>query len=323
MLFAESGPMTNKPKGEVPSSKVDQMRDLLPDLVVSEISLDSSDTIIVKIKNIGRGYIKEENFSSSKKAALVELSVNNRAFKIPLANIDPARVLSRPGGEVSWNTERKTEGTKTDVLVIVDITNVIPESVESNNQLGKTFKKIAMGSSDLIISDLRKNSNDYSYYAELENRGSKDFTGEIFFEIWFKDYAHGNTWKRVVPPNLSLINSNNVSDSRLEVPAMLIRCTNINIPAYAKFYTNSQGKCSVDYLFRVSPQPSDIGVEVKVIFLTDRTDENKGNNEFIKHIRRGRINIQENFQRNNEIWMLMQDRIQKMLKNGDNFEHFS
>lgn len=180
-----------------------------------------------------------------------------------------------------------------------------------------------MGSSDLIISDLRKNSNDYSYYAELENRGSKDFTGEIFFEIWFKDYAHGNTWKRVVPPNLSLINSNNVSDSRLEVPAMLIRCTNINIPAYAKFYTNSQGKCSVDYLFRVSPQPSDIGVEVKVIFLTDRTDENKGNNEFIKHIRRGRINIQENFQRNNEIWMLMQDRIQKMLKNGDNFEHFS
>lgn len=286
LAFAESGPLTNKPKGEAPPTKVDQMRDLLPDLIVSDIYLDDSETIIVKIKNIGRGYIKDEAYNSPNKPALVELVINNNGSKTPLATIDSTRALSRPGGEVVWNTGRKTEGTNTNVVVRVDITNVIPESAESNNQFGKNFKRIAMGSSDLIISDLKKNSNDYSYYAEVENRGSRDFSGEIIFEIWFKDYGHGNTWKRVSPPYVSLINSNSIYDSRLEIPAMLIRCKNVSIPAYGKFSTNSVEKCQVNYLFRVSPQPPDIGVEIKVIFSTDKPEENRGNNEFIKQIRR-------------------------------------
>lgn len=286
LLSAESGPLTHKPKGEAPPTKVDQMRELLPDLIVSEIFLDSSDTIIVKIKNIGRGYIKDEAYSSPNKNALVELTIDRKSSKISLASIDPSRTLSRPGGEIVWNTGRKTEGNKTEVIVRVDITNVIAESGESNNQFGKTFRKIATGSSDLIITDLKKHSNDYSYYAELENRGNKDFSGEILFEIWFKDYGDGDKWKRVVPPYVSLINSNHIYDSKLEIQAMLIRCKNINIPAYAKFSTNSPGKCEPGYLFRVSSQPPDIGVEIKVIFSTSSLDENKGNNEFIKHIRR-------------------------------------
>ncbi len=284
--IAESGPMTHKPKGEAPPTKVDQMQELLPDLVVSEIFEDSAGNIIVKIRNIGRGYINESAYVSPDKYALILLEINKKGQKIPLATIDSSRALCRPGGEVIWNTGKKTEGNRTEVIVRLDITNVINESVESNNQLSRIFEKLGMVGIDLVIVDLKKNSNEYSYYAEIQNKGNRSFNGTIHFEVWFKDYAHGNTWKRVPPPYLSLINSNNVFDSKLEIPAMQITCRNVSIPPYEIFSTNAISQCGVNYLFKVTPQPPDIGVEVKIKFSTDSATENKGNNEFIMHIRR-------------------------------------
>lgn len=279
LSFGESGPLTNKPKGDAPATKVDQIKNLLPDLIVSDISEDNYGTIIVKIKNIGRGYIQE----SAHARALVELEIDRKGSKISLISIDPNKVLLKPGGEVIWNTGAKTQGNQTEVIVRIDITNVIQESAETNNQLGKNFKKIGFGGIDLKIRDLKKYSTDYSYYAEIENVGEREFKGDIYFEIIFKDNAHGNVWKRVLPPYVSLINSSNIFDSKLEVPANPIICRNVTILPHQSFNT-SNPSCSHNYLFKLTPQPPDIGVEMKIKFETNNRNENMGNNEFIKHI---------------------------------------
>lgn len=279
VVTAESGPLTHKPNTGAPPTKADQMRDLLPDLIVSDISEDSLGNIIVKIKNIGRGYIKESNYSS----ALVELEINKKGSKISLADIDPTKTLYRPGGEVVWNTGKKIYG-RTEVIVRVDITNSIKESAETNNQLGKTFTKVAFGGVDLKITDLKKQSNDYSYYAEIENVGNKEFKGTIFLQVWQKNYPK-NVWSRVLPPYVFLISSDGIFRSKLNVAHNPIECKNVTIAPHQVFNTLSSS-CTSNFLFKLVPEPPDIGVEIKIILETDTLDENKGNNEFIKNITR-------------------------------------
>lgn len=186
-VFAESGPMTHKPKGDNQPTKVDQMRDLMPDLIVSEISEDSAGNIIVKIKNIGKSGIKASEYERSSNQAFIELTIDGKSTKNMLATVDPQRALTHPNREINWNTGQKVwqdpADRKTKVIVRIDPSNQIQEKDKNNNESRKLFSRFIPVKSELIVKRIYRCGPNISFCMEFENKGNKEFKGNFAFDV--------------------------------------------------------------------------------------------------------------------------------------------
>jgi len=74
---------------------------LLPDLTVERIWLNSKNRIAFTIKNIGKGSIVHDIYSK----VFVKLTYVNFRKTYPLGILDPNKLLSKPGGFISYTSE--------------------------------------------------------------------------------------------------------------------------------------------------------------------------------------------------------------------------
>jgi hypothetical protein len=109
----------------------------LPDLKIENISLDRNQNIIIRIRNSGTLPIPKNEFK--KCIVRVQFDRNVEDFYLGSTSkhgkppIDPAGILLRPGGRISYNTRIRVQKTL-QAGVFVDYSNTIIETDETNNK---------------------------------------------------------------------------------------------------------------------------------------------------------------------------------------------
>jgi len=166
----------------------------LPDLTISEISSDSLNNIIVKIKNIGRTGLMDSDYSKLDSGkpliTIVELFINGVRHTEHLSNIDPNKALKFPKNEVTWNTSKKVwkdfQDMRTEILVNVDAGNCIQEANENNNSLRKVFERA------------------------LPETPAIEVTAPAHLDIWYQNETYQIKWHSIRPTrvNISLFQEN-------------------------------------------------------------------------------------------------------------------
>lgn len=275
----------------------------LPDLRVSEISEDDG-IIIVKIKNSGLGSLQESDYGSAAqgrvKIAMVELKIDGVRFTERLATIDSGRALTRPGGEVAWNTGKQVwKGmldNRTEVLATVDVGNLIEEANENNNTLRKVFSRQQRVASrvtsgvDLQIVDISGPNVDcqdsiYRYHLEIRNNGREGFQGEIYFDIWVKRDLR---WEQLKEGETLLVNNSRVMIAFGVDSESDRRCRNITLPPGERMMTSDPHcRCSAVGAFYIVRRGAcdtqdQNSIEVKAVLRTANNQEYTGNNEIRK-----------------------------------------
>lgn len=101
---------------------------LLPDLVIEKVWLDSKNRIAFIIRNIGKGSIAQDMYSK----VFIKVTYGNSYKTYLLGVIDPDKLLSKPGGFISYTSEIEISSMEK-VIVEIDVTNQIQETNKSNN----------------------------------------------------------------------------------------------------------------------------------------------------------------------------------------------
>ncbi len=269
-------------------------RSMKPDLTVTEIQEDNG-KIVVKIKNVGLGGLKDSDYSTYSehprqvRHSFVELQVDGVRSTKPLVEIDSRRALSRPGGEVVWNTGKNVWkdllDTRTLVVATVDQGNLIDEANENNNTLRRVFSKGELpaprSSVDLRIAEIKQVDPSYTFFdAELMNVGNQEFQGDISLELWA--WSRGG-WQRVRDGGRVV-----VTDTNGEMVCWVVShlqagpCTYRTIPPGEKI---SFAQCvRENYIFSISHWTKREAVSIKIVLRTSNARENRSNNEFTKAI---------------------------------------
>lgn len=286
LVFAESGPMTNKPKGDAPSTKVDQMRELLPDLIVSEIFEDSAGNIVVKIKNIGKTGLKDSDYDPGSKKAFIELIIDGKSTKNMLTNVDPQRVLMHPNIEILWNTGQKVwdnpADVKTELIVKIDPFNQIQEANKNNNSLRKLFSRPIPVKSDLIVKSIYRCGPNISFCIEIENKGNKEFRGSFSFDVDIVESGVivGSLAKGQIIP---LHDRNGIVIAQIYSIGPPFVCKNIVIPANTNF-SPAGSPCEFGRIFSITPAIPEEGFDIQVRFLIEEEGKPQKRGKFNFHI---------------------------------------
>ncbi len=285
LVFAESGPLTHKPKGDAPPSKVDQMRELLPDLIVSEISEDSAGNIIVKIKNIGKSGIKASEYERSSNQAFIELTIDGKSTKNMLATVDPQRALTHPNREVYWNTGQKVwqdpADLKTEVIVRIDPSNQIKEKDKNNNELKKLFSRFIPVKSDLIVKRIYRCGPNISFCMEFENKGNKEFRGSFVFNVDIFQFGV-DLGSIVKGHNIMLHNRQGIVVAQISGGGSY-SCRNVVIPANTTFLPTGV-LCSFERIFSITPDIPEEGFDVQIRLLINEEGKPEKHSRFNFHI---------------------------------------
>lgn len=101
---------------------------LRPDLVVDRIWLDERCALHFAVRNAGPGGMPEDEHVRGQ----IRVAVGKEMKALALKQVDPGKVLTKPGGVVSFNTQVVLEN-PIQVIVTVDAEGVIPETNEGNN----------------------------------------------------------------------------------------------------------------------------------------------------------------------------------------------
>jgi hypothetical protein len=112
----------------------------LPDLVVSNVEIDSNCRLRITIQNQGAGPLAPSAYQAPG-GATVAFYKDGKAFGgWGLDSIDPQHALATPGGKVTWlRPSPKLVGTA-QIKVIADAhRNVVAEANENNNSLSRSF----------------------------------------------------------------------------------------------------------------------------------------------------------------------------------------
>jgi hypothetical protein len=108
----------------------------LPDLTISDLSLDDQCRVVVTARNMGTGSVFDEVWTDQKPdSAGINLLVEGKAWggeKIWL--LDPQRRLKSPDGMAVYRSNLKVTGTQT-VKARIDQTRQVRETDENNNEL--------------------------------------------------------------------------------------------------------------------------------------------------------------------------------------------
>jgi hypothetical protein len=107
----------------------------LPDLVVEDITLGSDCRVVVKVRNLGPGYIPDETWMTHKpESSSVYLTVNGKGWGgETIWKFDPNKSLQYPGGLAVYESDLKITGTAT-IKATVDHTKQIKETNYTNNE---------------------------------------------------------------------------------------------------------------------------------------------------------------------------------------------
>ncbi|MEJ5228191.1 CARDB domain-containing protein [Thermodesulfovibrio sp.] len=285
-VFAESGPMTHKPKGDNQPTKVDQMRDLMPDLIVSEISEDSAGNIIVKIKNIGKSGIKALEYERSSNQAFIELTIDGKSTKNMLATVDPQRALTHPNREINWNTGQKVwqdpADRKTEVIVRIDPSNQIQEKDKNNNESRKLFSRFIPVKSELIVKRIYRCGPNISFCMEFENKGNKEFKGNFAFDVDVIQFGV-EVGSIVKGRNVMLRNSQGVIVAQISGSETQYNCRNVVIPANTTF-SPTVLLCSFERIFAITPDIPEEGFDVLIRLLINEEGQSEKRPRFNFHI---------------------------------------
>ena len=112
----------------------------LPDLVVSNVEIDSDCRLRITLQNQGAGPLAPSAYQAPGGATVAFYKDGATFGGWGLATIDPQRALSAPGGTVTWlRAAPKLVGTA-QIRVVADAhRNVVAEANENNNALSRSF----------------------------------------------------------------------------------------------------------------------------------------------------------------------------------------
>ncbi len=104
-----------------------------PDLIVSDIFMDSRKRVAVRIQNQGAG-LNAEAWQLEPQIQL-KLLMNGRSWaNVPLSFLDPSRALQQPGGSATYTSDHVVRSA-VEITAIIDEGNRVAETDENNNTL--------------------------------------------------------------------------------------------------------------------------------------------------------------------------------------------
>jgi hypothetical protein len=126
--------LNNQKKVESPAKSTHV---LLPDLMISNISLANNCLIKFYIKNIGKGGVPAASYSNKSKGFLKMYSGNKFIGGMSLKAVDPSGSLKKPGGSVRGiaSPSKLELSGRHSIKVVLDTGNVIKESNDRNNSI--------------------------------------------------------------------------------------------------------------------------------------------------------------------------------------------
>ena len=108
-----------------------------PDLIVSDVFLDSRKRVAVRVQNIGAG-LTAEAWRREPQVHL-KLLMNGRSWTtVPLGFLDPSRALQQAGGSATYTSDQAVR-TALEITAIIDEGNQVAEKDESNNSLTRAL----------------------------------------------------------------------------------------------------------------------------------------------------------------------------------------
>jgi hypothetical protein len=112
----------------------------LPDLVITDISIDSECRLAVTVRNVGKGVLPQSAYQEPGGASISFFKDNASFGGWGISTIDPQRQLMNPGASVTWlRSNPKISGTAMIRVTADEPRNVVAESNESNNSLSRSF----------------------------------------------------------------------------------------------------------------------------------------------------------------------------------------
>jgi len=171
----------------------DALAQPLPDLIVSDIQIDTQCRLSITVRNAGQGPVPASAYRSPG-GATVAFYKNGASFGgWGLNAIDPQRKLTTPGASVTWlRAGHKIQGSM-QIRVMADAhRNVVAESNENNNSLDKSFS-CTPKLPDLRISQISF-TQDCRARIRLENVGDDPAPDTLFRSegAYVQRYLDGN-----------------------------------------------------------------------------------------------------------------------------------
>lgn len=181
----------------------------LPDLVVSQVEIDSECRLQITVTNQGAGPLQASAYQAPGGASVAFFKDGVSFGGWGLETIDPQRVLANPGGTVTWlRPAPKLVGTA-QIRVMADAhRNVVAESDETNNSLTRSFS-CTPTLPDLRISQISFTS-DCRAVIHLDNAGDADLPDNVFRNegAYVQRYLDGELTGRImlgpIDPNRAL-----------------------------------------------------------------------------------------------------------------------
>jgi hypothetical protein len=112
----------------------------LPDLVITDISIDSECRLAVTVQNAGKGALPRSAYQEPGGASISFFKDNASFGGWGISTIDPQQQLKNPGASVTWlRPSPKISGTAMIRVAADEPRNVVAESNEGNNSLSRNF----------------------------------------------------------------------------------------------------------------------------------------------------------------------------------------
>jgi hypothetical protein len=180
----------------------------LPDLVVTDLGVNSECQMVVTLKNQGTGELPIAAYDPYLGPSVQFYKGSSPFGGWSLSSLDPRKALKSPGGTVSWVRESpKIEGT-VEVRVVVDPNNLIQESSKDNNSLTMVLTCAAM------LPDLRIDSieftSDCRAMLRLSNAGDASLSdaafigGNAYLQRYLDDKPAGQIYLGAIDPGKAL-----------------------------------------------------------------------------------------------------------------------
>lgn len=111
----------------------------LPDLVIDDVYLDKHCNVVVRVKNLGPGYIPDNVWTDHRpESASVYLVINGHNWGgATIWKFDPGKSLQAPGGTATYRSNLEVKQRDAMIRATVDHTRQVPEANEGNNEMTK------------------------------------------------------------------------------------------------------------------------------------------------------------------------------------------
>jgi len=183
----------------------------LPDLAVTELTVNQDCQVVVTLKNNGPGELPITAYDQFQ-GPTVSFSKDGAAFGgWRLSSVDSGRQLRQPGGTVTWTRgELKLSGTPT-ISATVDGNHLVAEEDENNNTLSRSLS-CTPALPDLAITDVTF-SSDCRAQVHLRNEGDAPLPASVFvggagfLQRYLDGTPAGSVWLGQADPGKATLNA--------------------------------------------------------------------------------------------------------------------